>query len=504
MWRSIHAIISSRLYLRDWLYRPGLWLLVCCLWGLFASAAWAETLHFWGEQLELDAQGGRLEGQRQARLFWGDYQLLANQIVWDTSSQRYLARGEVTFRSAVAEVKAEAMELLLAQGQLIAKDAELNYLGQIQARAASLWLSEEVWHLEQVHLQLSDSPLQVQVRHLRLLPQTTEQILLLEDLQVLSMGLFSPTIAYLEWPLRPQAAVAEIRNPIEQFQPQLGWQNGQLQVGLNAQIWQDAQQRLYLQTGSSLLGWQGVLSHEWRPQPDTLINTQLGLLGQNMQGHLQALYKTPFPIWLEGGLRWQEPDRFAQNFWLPELVQSQVGVSALDLLASSEYSYWGDLQYRYLLGGRWSPDVGTQAGLSLLGNLPLFQGWGQELWGSLLANGFYEQGLQATAGVRILDRWQISSQWQSGVYLEQYLSSWPAERFLQSGRLTPWLGAFVRWQAHEDLALVFESALSLSTGQPVLADALLTWQVKPFYLNLMLRGFPLGAQVQVQLDQLGF
>lgn len=502
MWRSIPAIISKQAFLA-WQYRPGLWLLVCCLWGLLAPVAGAETLHFWGESLELEAQTGRLEGN-QARLFWGDYQLLANEIVWDAQSQRYLARGEVTFRSAIAEVKAETLQLLLAQGHLLAQNAELRYLDQFQAQASSLWLSEDVWRLEQVQLRLRDSPLQLQASTLRLLPQSAMQLLQLEDLQLVGPeGWPGPTIPYLEWPLKSEPAVAEIRNPVQQFQPQLGWQNGQLQLGLNAKIWQNEQQRLYLQTGSSPQGFQGVLSHEWRPQPETVINTQLGLLNQSLQGHLEVLSPTLLPLWLAGALRWQEWDRFAQQFWLPEQVSSFRPVSSAELLASSDYSYWGDLQYRYVLGARWSP-TSAQAGASLLGNLPLFQGAGQDLWGSVLVNGFYEQGPQGTLGLRLLDRWQFSSEWQAGLYLEQYLSTWSAERFLQSTRLTPWLGGFVRWLPHPDLALVFETALSVSSGQLVLADALLSWRVKPIYLNLMLRGIPTGLQLQLQVEELGF
>ena len=97
-----------------------------------------------------------------------------------------------------------------------------------------------------------------------------------------------------------------------------------------------------------------------------------------------------------------------------------------------------------------------------------------------------------------------SPEWLAGLYLEQYLSSWSAGRFLQSDRLTPWLGGFVRWTPQPDLALALESALSLSTGQVVLADALLTWRIKPIYLNLMLRGIPVGLQLQLQVDDLGF
>ena len=140
-------------------------------------------MHFWGETLELDAQSGRLEGD-QARLFWGDYQLLANQIIWDAEAQRYLARGQVTFRSAVAEVKAETLQLLLAEGVVIAEHAELHYLGKLSARAVSLWLSEDLWLLEQVNLRLNDSPLQLQADKLRLLPRSREQLVQLENLRI--------------------------------------------------------------------------------------------------------------------------------------------------------------------------------------------------------------------------------------------------------------------------------------------------------------------------------
>lgn len=459
---------------------------------LSAPAAGAEELHLWSEQAQFEHQQFQLMGS--VRAFWQDFQLLAEQIQGSASTGFIKARGKVVLRAPSWQLTAESLDIDLQRQQISAQVAEIRY-GRFIFRAAELQLNPLVWTGTTVTVSLDGKSWPLSAQSLVFLPASAEQLLQLSSPQLKGAGLGLP---FLELRLNPEAQLTELRTPAQRFQPQLSWTQGQLQAGLSSLIWQDPEQRLFAQSLlNSGSGWQNDLFHEWRPTTELLLNSQLGLLNLAPHARFEGLVKTPWPLWLKTRLDLQQPQSFAHEFWLPEQNLPLAQGSGLELWLASEPLTLGALESRWLVAGRF-PD--NQWGLSWLGNLPLWQDGFQQISGSWLLNGLYDRQATATAGLRLLDQLWWSPQLQSGVYLEQYFSSLGPERFLQSGRLAPWGGAFLHWQFSDDLGLTLESALRLDSLEPVLADALLSWRVFPLYLHLLLRGFPASLQVNLQID----
>lgn len=476
--------------------------LLCCLFILSLSVrpVRAEDIHLWAQELTAEGEPLLLRLQGSSRLFAGDLRLLAEHILWAPEPGLIQARGKIHLAAPEWELSASSLELRTQQGYLEALELELLHRGLI-LRAAKAEMTEDVWQFTDVEVRLSDSPLVLKAARLRLLPGVSHENLVLEDVGIPELPLRWPVLTLSLPELGPKTA--ELRAPVSAFQPELGLVSGGLRVGLSSQLWNDEQQRLYGRLlYDPLLGPLAEVSHEWRPETGLLLHSQLGLSSNGVQARAEALWQTPLNLWLRGRARWQQPDSFLSEFWLPPLNPLVTGLtptSGLELWLASEWLSWGPLRGRLLAGSRWPQQ---QAGVTALGQMTLYEAPAQRLEASLLLNSVLNTQTPSagTAGARLLYQWQAADNLTLGTYLEQYVSGLPAGSFLQPERLNPWLAAYTLWQPREDLGFGLETALSLSTGRWALADALVTWRIRPFYLHLLLQGIPMGVQFQTRFE----
>lgn len=455
----------------------------------------AESVHLWARQL--DAQGDplliRLTGE--ARLFGDSLRLLAERLSWAPEADWLEASGRVELAAPGWELRAERLEGRPGQGWFDAEDVELHYEHWL-LNAAHAEFSRGVWRLHDVVIRQQDSPLQIQAASLRLLPDSGRENLLLEEIQLPGLPWRWPALT-LNLP-QLLANPSEVRSPTSLFQPEAGIGNGGLYLGLRSELWRDPRNRLYGRLGADpLLGPVAELSHEWRPAPEWLLHSDLAWGRQGLQAQSEALWQSPVGLWLRGRARWQRPDSFFNEFWLPPLQPNAQTTSDLEAWLASDWLSWGPLRTRWLAGGRWPQ---TQAGLTGLTEVTLWESPLDTLEISLLANGLALPAPVGTLGGRLLYQRQLGDQLTLGTYLEQYVSGLGAASFWQPERLSPWLSAYVLWQPLPDLGLGFESGLSLSSGRPVLANGLVSWRLRPFYFHLLLQALPASIQLQTRFE----
>ncbi|MBF2054024.1 MAG: hypothetical protein IGS03_11260 [Candidatus Sericytochromatia bacterium] len=496
--RSIPAILSEAL-------RFSLTPASSLFWaGVFvmatASTVSAETpvpptdhWHFWAESLAQER--GWLFAEEQIRLFGGEHRLLAHQLRWHVRSQTLEARGQVLISGPEWELKAEAVDWLLPADYLVAQQTTLHYR-QLLFSATEAQLQPQLWQFEQLRLE-GLLPWPLQIGHAQLLPQTDPPQLRLEQIQLPGLNWAWPLLV-LE--LGPPAEGLEIRPPLSALQPELNWGQGGLQGGISSQLWRDSQQRLYgWSRYQPQQGWQQSLAYEWRPDAGQLLNLELGLQNQSLQGRGQYDWRSPWGLWLRSEAQWQGQDNFWTGFWLPELQPRLQHSQHLAFWLASEPQQAGPVNYRYLAGGRWPAQ---ELGLSVTAESPLIH-WSKEhqLWSSGYLNLLYSQNWYPTTGLRLIERW-LPDAWplEAGFYAEQYLSGLPEAVFVQPRRLQPWSGAYAIWHLSPEWGLAADAALDLSSGQPVRADLLLSWKKAPLYLHALLRGIPAGLQLQVRFE----
>lgn len=464
-------------------------------------------MHLWAAELEAAGDPVILQLRGAGRIFAGDLRLLAESLSWAPEAGLMTASGAVELAAPSWELKAAWLELWTRLGLVRARDLELRHRG-LWLKAASAELSREVWLLHGVELRLDDSPLLLQAAEVRLIPAAHEANLVLEQVSLPGLPGAWPVLSLNLPGLITDST--ELRPPLSVFQPELGLVAGGLRAGFSSELWRSDEQRLYGRLlADPQYGPLAEFSHEWRPGPDWLLHTQLGAGSAGFQGRAEGLWQTPLGPWLRGRARWQQPDSFVSEFWLPPLQPILSPASGFELWAASDWlEPLPQLRTRLLAGARWPQQ---QAGLTALAQLPLWQAEAWSLEGSLLLNGLTglpvraDQGIDpmsfdATAGARLLGRYDIDPQWSVGGYLEQYLSTLPAGGFLQPERLSPWLAGFAFWRLNEDFGIGLEAALSLSSGRPVLADALISWRLRPFYVHLLLQGLPAGVQLQTRFE----
>lgn len=455
------------------------------------------SLHLYAQELEASGTPLILSLQGDGRLFWGELRLLAQDILWAPDPGLIQARGQIHLAAPEWELSAEQLELRPNQGYLQAQNLQLNYRGLV-LKASRAEMTGSVWQFYQVEVSLSESPLVLQAARLRILPGVSHENLMLEEVGLPQVPLRLPVLTLSLPEISPRTA--EVRAPVSAFQPEVGLTAGGLRLGLSSQLWNDEQQRLYGRLAyDPLLGPLAEFSHEWRPQPSWLLHSQLGISQQGLQARAEALWQTPVNLWLRGRARLQQPDSFLSEFWLPPLNPIITPVSGLELWTASEWLSWGPLRTRVLAGAR-TPQ--QQAGITGLGQLTLYADDHQRLEGSVLLNGLLSAFTPSagTAGARLLYQHRLSDNLTLGTYLEQYVSGLPSGSFLQPERLNPWLAAYTLWQPREDLGFGLEAALSLTTGRLALADALISWRIRPFYLHLLLQGVPIGVQLQTRFE----
>ncbi|MGV3525877.1 MAG: hypothetical protein ACO1RX_16760 [Candidatus Sericytochromatia bacterium] len=494
---------------------------VTLLWGASVAAQTSpssETLHLSADSLVGSAEPRRFEARGGVRLFLGPWRLLAGRLLWLPDTQLALARGGVALQGQGWELQAEAVDLQVDTGFVQAAQAELQGRGwTAQARQAEL--SQDVWRLHDVRLTRADLPLSLAVTELQFFPASGELVLI-------GLGLSQgPRLPLLQLRL-PELATdtPELRPPISLFQPELALVSGGLSLGASSQLWQSETQRLYARLLSDpLRGFSAQLAHEWRPQDDLLLNTQLGLaqpgarnwadaalpVGEAsaitgaplLTARLDGLWRSPWGIWLRPELSWQHNDDFWNRFWLPPLRQGAVPSSGAALWLASERNSWAAGEWRVVAGGRLPQQ---QAGLSLMGHGVLWADAQQALELHGLANalwtGLDRPSPQGTLGLRLLERWFASDKLELSGYLEHYLSSLSPSSFVEPERLSPRVGGYALWRLHPQLALGLESALSLRTGQLVQANVLLSTQWGPLYLHGLVQAFPVGVQLQTRFE----
>lgn len=480
------------------------------LWSLFwglslllgGPAVQAQTegtseLHLSAEQLSTEPD--LIWAQGQVRAFWAQDYLLAGSLVWSPQRHFLTAQGAVELGTPAWKLRADRLDLDTERTFIWGQRAQLDYR-DLQLAAGEVRLQSQFWQFFDVRLRLPDTPWQLHVDQVQILPGQAYENLILEGVALPVPGWKWPRLVLTLPGLTPDRT--EIRPPLNLLQPELAWQGQNLVWGFSSQLWNSETQRLYWRLRSDPdTAWFSEISHEWRPDPDWLVNTQVQLQPQAVRGSVESLWHSPWGPWLRAQARWLEPDDFARSFWLPQPAAVPERRSDLDFWLTSPWQNWQSLSFRYLLGARWPQ---TEAGFSLLGQWP-FAHWGrQTFWVSTLLNlqvsGEAEPALQSTDALRLLDQWQILPELELGGYLEQYLSTHPAAYFLSPERLSPWLGSYLLWQARSDLGLGLELSLNPFSGHLTRADALLTWKVRPFYLHLLLQGIPTGVQVNVNFS----
>lgn len=458
-------------------------------------------MHLWARTLEAEGDPVLIRLNGQSRLFSGELRLLAQRLRWAPDADLLSADGQVELAAPAWELRAESLEFRPALAYLTARQLHLNYR-DLQLQAARAEMSAEVWQLHEVEVRLRDSPLVLQAHEVRILPGRLQENLLLEGITLPGLPWRWPALTLSLPELAPEQA--EIRAPASVFQPELGLAAGGLRAGFSSELWRDQQQRFYGRFSfEPQLGPLAELAHEWRPDNDWLLHSQLGLGNNGLQARAEALWQTPLGLWLRGRGRWQQPDSFLAEFWLPPLAITPVPASDLEFWLASEWLSWPQwpaLRTRVLAGARWPQQ---QAGLTWLAQLPLWQTESQLLEASSLINGFYladSSGFVGTAGTRLLFQQTLLDNLTLGGSLEQYMSSLTASGFTQPERLSPWLSVFALWQPWPDLGLGCETAISLTSGRLVLADALVSWRLRPFYVHLLMQGIPPGLQLQTRFE----
>jgi hypothetical protein len=476
--------------------------LICCLvgWPAYAQTA-SDTLHLWAQELDASGDPLLIQLRGQSRLFAGDLRLLADQIRWAPDADLVQADGHVDLAAPDWQLLAETLEFHPAQAYLHAQNLSLQHRG-LTLKATSADMTAEVWRLNDVEIRLEGSLLVLQAAHLRILPGRSQENLLLEEAGIPGLPLTWPVLTLSLPELGDRST--ELRAPISAFQPELGLVAGGLRLGFSSQLWQDASQRLYGRlVADPVFGPLAEFSHEWRPDPGWLLHSQLGFGSSGLQARAEALWQTPLGPWLRGRARLQQSDSFLSEFWLPPLKPVLTPVSGLEIWSASEWLDWQSLRFRILAGARWPQQ---QAGLTGLAMLPIWQQDAHLLEASLLLNGLAGSGplasapFNGTAGGRLLYQWQANDSLTLGTYFEQYLSSLPSGSFLQPDRLSPWLAGVAFWRPHENLGIALELALSLTSGHIALADALISWHIRPFYIHLLLQGVPTGLQLQTRFE----
>ncbi|PKL76353.1 MAG: hypothetical protein CVV27_10710 [Candidatus Melainabacteria bacterium HGW-Melainabacteria-1] len=456
----------------------------------------ADQLTFDGDPLLL-----RLSGN--SRVFGDDWRLLAQELSWAPDADWLHARGRVELAAPAWLLQAESLAFRPAVGYIQAEGLQLKYQGLL-IQAARAEMTPEAWLLQDVELRLADSPLVLRAARLRLLPRRSRENLMLEAISLPGLPWAWPVLTLSLPELAPETA--EVRSPLSLFQPEFAVLPGGLRAGLAGELWLSSEQRwLGRLLSDPLNGPLAELSHEWRPQPGFLLHSQLGLGPAGLQARVESLWQTPLGPWLRGRARWQQVDSFWGEFWLPPLQPVIQFSSGLEFWGASDWLDWGPLRTRLLAGARWPQQ---QIGATWLGQWPLWQEQTRLLEASWLFNTLAGEGLAAgslsglapTAGGRLLFQQTLAENLTVGGYLEQYLSALPASTFLHPERLSPWLSGFVFWQALPDLGFGLEVALSLNSGRPVLADALVSWRLRPFYLHLLLQGIPAGIQLQTRFE----
>lgn len=430
------------------------------------------------------------------RLFWGDYYLLSDQILWSPTTQFFAATGQVELGAPKWQLRAEHLSLNPEQMFLQARQVYVRFQG-LQLEAEALRLQPELWQFSQVALSLNEGFWQIKADRAILRPEQSYENLILEGVHLPIFGWKWPLLTLTLPGLTPDRV--EIRPPLSLLQPELAWQGERIVWGLSSQLWQTEQQRLLTRLRSDpLQTWHNEWIYEWRPSSDYLLSSRLELNPTGARGRVENLWKTPLGFWLRAEAQWQDGDSFYNAFWLPEARPNLQYSSSMNLWLASNWQEYLGLSYRYVAGARWPQQ---EIGGSILGRMPLWH-FGEDhlLWISGLANTIVGTQRQQTAGLRLLDQWQVAPDLELGVYLEHYLSSLSPDYFLSLQRLNPWLGSYAIWQINQDLGLGMELAVSPLKATLTQADFMLTWKLSPVYLNLLIRGIPVGVRLGLQFS----
>lgn len=475
-----------------------------------------EILHAHGDQLELTPEGGLYEGR--VRLLHESLQIFAPylQIHKDHGRARGDGQWPVRLQSAAWSLTAQSLSwqnlLSSPRGEVglsirphwQAEQAVLKWHGAgVEVQTQVLVGNAERWRFEGLQVHIPGIPGYFQAETGYYLPLA--ESLSLHDVRYFPVEGQDWAITWpnLQWQLTEMSPALRLRPDFWGVQPHLRWGSPEeawqgLDVGAQFQLWQTASQRAYggLYYGG-VTGWRTTGALEWRPH-DAVTVLARGQWQERQQNSPTALTTAALdyyqaldggliggarPLWLQAGLRWQDADRFLQGFGLPiqPTPTTQTGAELL-LMTSPETAFEGRFEHMAMLGIQ----GGVQNRLSGLwrGDMALGQWLGQRFWGSFQSHVLYTpaQGWSPTLGLRFTDVVDWSTDFRTGLYVEDYFSTLPANWFWR-GYLSPALGGFVQWQG-QHLALTADTALNLMTGEWRQLNVLSSWRYENLFLHL--------------------
>jgi hypothetical protein len=488
-------------------------LLCVCLLGLGPSSpAKASEVVFSAQSAESDPQLQQIELKGQARLFAGNYRILADYLLWDQATQTVSARGNIEIAGPEWVLSAQSLRLDLHSEALSAQAGSLEYFG-LKLDFARAELNQANWQFKVVNLSAAGIPGIVQADSLLLYPTLSSDNLQLSNARWSVLPLPIPSLNF-SLPLGeapPQSN--EVRTQTGWFSPSLNLVQGGLALGSTSRLYQDSQQRLYGRLDYNPL--QGVLagfSHEWRPQnTNGVLNTEiLGMsptLNANAQpstellrGHLEWQGDLGGKNQLKTALHWQEPSLFLNRLLLPPIKNNLQALAwHSDSLLLSDWLHLPGLRLRGLAGVQFSDQNWLGAGSLQAISSAWIPVPGLGFQASGMFNGLFGSSLQAsTGGLRLLSEWQASENWILGGYGEQYLSSLPSGFFAQDSWLQARGGLYTIWKITPDWAWGGRVEWVLPAQAFSALETMISLRQGIWVLNLLAQAIPAGLQVQLQ------